>query len=85
MLSDKKLFSISEKQIAEMEDGIDMQKMRAFDKCNEDIRTMELTKNGLDLFMKRFGKDNRIYEKCEKLVVEIDDNIKQTQNHMDML
>jgi len=85
MSSDKKLFSISEKQIAEMEDGIDMQKMRAFDKCNEDIRTMELTKNGLDLFMKRFGKDNRIYEKCEKLVVEIDDNIKQTQNHMDML
>ena len=85
MSSDKKLFSISEKQIAEMEDSIDMQKMRAYDKCNEDIKTMELTKTGLDLFMKRFGKDNRIYEKCEKLIVEIDDNIKQTQNHMDML
>ena len=85
MSSDKKLFSISEKQIAEMEDGIDMQKMRAFDKCNEDIRTMELTKTGLDLFMKRFGKDNPIYNKCKDLVVDIEDNIKQTQNHMDML
>ena len=56
MSSDKKLFSISEKQIAEMEDSIDMQKMRAYDKCNEDIKTMELTKTGLDLFMKRFGR-----------------------------
>ena len=85
MSSDQKLFCISEDQIAEMEDGIDMQKMLAYDKCNEDIRTMELTKTGLDLFMKRFGKDNRIYEKCEKLIVDIEDNIKQTQNHIDML
>ena len=85
MSSDQKLFSISEKQLEEMENGIDMQKMRAYDKCNEDIKTMELTKTGLDLFMKRFGKDNRIYKKCEELIVDIDDNIKQTQNHMDML
>ena len=85
MSSDQKLFCISEDQIAEMEDGIDMQKMRAYDKCNEDIRTMELTKTGLDLFMKRFGKDNSIYDKCKKLIVDIDENIKQTQNHMDML
>ena len=85
MSSDKKLFCISEDQISEMEDGIDMQKMRATNKCNEDIRTMELTKTGLDLFMKRFGKDNPIYNKCKDLVVDIEDNIKQTQNHMDML
>ena len=85
MPSDQKLFSISEKQLEEMENGIDMQKMRAYDKCNEDIRVMELTKFGLDLHMKRFGKDNRIYKKCEELIVDIDDNIKQTQNHMDML
>ena len=42
-----------------MEDGFDMEKMRAFDKCNEDIRTMELAKTGLDLYMKRFGKDKQ--------------------------
>ena len=53
MSSDQKLFSISEKQLEEMENGIDMQKMRAYDKCNEDIRVMELTKFGLDLHMKR--------------------------------
>ena len=85
MSSDQKLFCISDKQLEEMEDSIDMQKMRAYDKCNEDIKTMELTKTGLDLFMKRFGKDNSIYDKCEKLIVDIDENIKQTQNHMDML
>ena len=85
MPSDQKLFSISEKQLEEMENGIDMQKMRAYDKCNEDIRTMELTKTGIDLFIKRFGKDNRIYNKCKDLVKDIEDNIKQTQNHMDML
>ena len=85
MSSDQKLFCISDKQLEEMENSIDMQKMRAYDKCNEDIKTMELTKTGLDLFMKRFGKDNSIYDKCEKLIVDIDENIKQTQNHMDML
>ena len=85
MPSDQKLFCISDKQLEEMENSIDMQKMRAYDKCNEDIKTMELTKTGLDLFMKRFGKDNRLYETCNKLIVELDDNIKQTQNHMDML
>ena len=83
--SDKEYFNISDKQIAEMEDGLDIDKIRAFDKHNEDIKTMELTKTGLDLFMKRFGKDNSIYDKCEKLIVDIDENIKQTQNHMDML
>ena len=83
--SDKEYFNISDKQIAEMEDGIDMDKIRAFDKHNEDIKTMELTKTGLDLFMKRFGKENNIYKKCEELIVDIDENIKQTQNHLDML
>ena len=82
---DKEYFNISDKQIAEMEDGLDMDKMRAFDKHNEDIKTMELTKTGLDLFMKRFGKENNIYKKCEELIVDIDENIKQTQNHLDML
>ena len=85
MSSDQKLFSISEKQLEEMENGIDMQKMRAYDKCNEDIKTMELTKTGLDLFIKRFGKDNHIYNKCKELIADIDCDIKQTQNHMDML
>ena len=83
--SDKEYFNISDKQIAEMEDGLDMDKIRAFDKHNEDIKTMELTKTGLDLFMKRFGKGNNIYKKCEELIVDIDENIKQTQNHLDML
>ena len=83
--SDKEYFNISDKQIAEMEDGLDMDKIRAFDKHNEDIKTMELTKTGLDLFIKRFGKENNIYKKCEELIVDIDENIKQTQNHLDML
>tara|TARA_Y100001937_G_scaffold48097_1_gene67163 strand:- start:36 stop:296 length:261 start_codon:yes stop_codon:yes gene_type:complete len=83
--SDKEYFNISDKQIAEMEDGLDIDKIRAFDKHNEDIKTMELTKTGLDLFMKRFGKENNIYKKCEELIVDIDENIKQTQNHLDML
>ena len=85
MSSDQKLFSISEKQLEEMENGIDMQKMRAYDKCNEDIRTMELTKHGLDLYINRFGKDNIISKKCKELKIDIKDIIKQTQNHMDML
>ena len=82
---DKEYFNISDQQIAEMEDGLDMDKMRAFDKHNEDVKIMELTKTGLDLFMKRFGKENNIYKKCEELIVDIDENIKQTQNHLDML
>ena len=85
MPSDQKLFCITEQQLEEMQDGIDMQKMSAYDKCNEDIKTMELAKTGLDLFMKRFGKENNIYKKCEELIVDIDENIKQTQNHLDML
>ena len=85
MSSDQKLFSISEKQLEEMENGIDMQKMRAYDKCNEDIRIMELTKHGLDLYINRFGKDNIISKKCKELKIDIKDIIKQTQNHMDML
>ena len=85
MPSDQKLFSISEKQLEEMENGIDMQKMRAYDKCNEDIRIMELTKHGLDLYINRFGKDNIISKKCKELKIDIKDIIKQTQNHMDML
>ena len=37
---DKEYFNISDRQIAEMEDGVDIDKMRAFDKHNEDIETM---------------------------------------------
>ena len=33
---DKEYFNISDQQIAEIEDGLDMDKMRAFDKHNED-------------------------------------------------
>ena len=40
---DKEYFNISDQQIAEMEDALDMDKMRAFDKHNEDIKIMELS------------------------------------------
>ena len=42
MPSDQKLFCITEQQLEEMQDGIDMQKMSAYDKCNEDIKTTGL-------------------------------------------
>ena len=50
---DKEYFNISDRQIAEMEDGVDIDKMRAFDKHNEDIETMELTKFALKNYIKR--------------------------------
>ncbi|BAQ90880.1 hypothetical protein [uncultured Mediterranean phage uvMED] len=84
-LEDKKLFCISEDQIAEMEDGLDLDKMRAFDKHNSDIETMTLCKAGLNMYIKRFGKESNIYEKCKELIVELDNNIKHTQNYMDVL
>ncbi len=64
---DKEYFNISDEQIAEMESVLDMDKMRAFDKHNEDVKIMELTKTGLELYIKRFGKESNIYEKCKTL------------------
>tara|TARA_Y100000114_G_C11488798_1_gene198874 strand:+ start:228 stop:488 length:261 start_codon:yes stop_codon:yes gene_type:complete len=83
--SDKEYFNISDKQIAEMEDGLDLDKMRAFDKHNEDIDTMELTKFALKNYIKRFGKESNIYEKCKDLIVELDNNIEHTENYKDLL
>ena len=82
---DKEYFNISDKQIAEMEDGVDIDKMRAFDKHNEDIETMELTKFALKNYIKRFGKESNIYDKCKELIVELDTNIEHTENYKDML
>ena len=83
--SDKEYFNISDQQIAEMEDGLDMDKMRAFDKHNEDVKIMELTKTGLELYIKRFGKESNIYEKCKELIVELDNNIEHTEKYKDLL
>ena len=82
---DKEYFNISDRQIAEMEDGVDIDKMRAFDKHNEDIETMELTKFALKNYIKRFGKESNIYDKCKELIVELDTNIEHTENYKDML
>ena len=82
---DKEYFNISDKQIAEMEDGVDIDKMRAFDKHNEDIETMELTKFALKNYIKRFGKESNIYDKCKELIVELDNNIDHTKNYKDIL
>ena len=82
---DKEYFNISDRQIAEMEDGVDLDKMRAFDKHNEDIETMELTKFALKNYIKRFGKESNIYDKCKELIVELDTNIEHTENYKDML
>ena len=60
-------------------------KMSAYDKCNEDIKTMELAKTGLDLFMKRFGKESNIYQQCKNLIVELDNNIEHTEKYKDLL
>ena len=82
---DKEYFNISDRQIAEMEDGVDIDKMRAFDKHNEDIETMELTKFALKNYIKRFGKESNIYDKCKELIVELDTNIEHTENYKDIL
>ena len=82
---DKEYFNISDRQIAEMEDGVDIDKMRAFDKHNEDIETMELTKFALKNYIKRFAKESNIYDKCKELIVELDTNIEHTENYKDML
>jgi len=84
-IKDKEYFNISDQQIADMEDGLDLDKMRAFDKHNEDVKTMELTKFGLELYIKRFGKESNIYEKCKELIVELDNNINHTENYKDLL
>ena len=82
---DKEYFNISDDQIADMEDGLDLDKMRAFDKHNEDVKTMELTKFGLELYIKRFGKESNVYEQCKSLIVDIDNNIQHTEKYKDLL
>jgi hypothetical protein len=84
-IKDKEYFNISDQQIAEMEDGVDLEKMRAFDKHNEDVETMKLTKFALKNYIKRFGKESNIYDKCKELIVELDNNIEHTENYKDIL
>ena len=62
-----------------------MDKMRSLDKNLEDIQIMELTKNSLSLYIKRFGKESNIYEKAKDIIVDLDRNIDETQNFMDKL
>jgi len=46
---------------------------------------MELAKNSLSLYIKRFGKESNIYEKAKDIIVDLDNNINETQNFMDKL
>ena len=83
--SDQELFEISDSEIAEIESGIDMDKMRAFDKHNEDVDVMRLTQLALKNYIKRFGKESNIYEPCKELIVELHNNIEHTEKYKDML
>ena len=84
-MSDRLLLGLSAKELDDMENSIDMDKMRAFDKHNEDVKIMELTKTGLELYIKRFGKESNIYEKCKNLIVELNNNIEHTEKYKDLL
>ena len=46
---------------------------------------MELTKYGLELYIKRFGKESNIYQQCKNLIVELDNNIEHTEKYKDLL
>ena len=68
-----------------MENSIDMDKMRSLDKNLEDVQIMQLAKNSLSLYIKRFGRESNIYEKAKDIIVDLDNNINETQNFMDKL
>ena len=84
-MSDKLLWGLSDQEIDDMENGIDIQKMRSLDKNLEDIEIMQLAKNSLKMYLKRFGKESNIYEKAKDIIVDLDRNIDETQNFMDKL
>ena len=84
-MSDKLLWGLSDQEIDDMENSLDVQKMRSFDRNLEDIEIMQLAKNSLKMYLKRFGKESNIYEKAKDIIVDLDRNIDETQNFMDNL
>ena len=60
-MSDKLLYGISDKELDEMENSIDIQKMHSLDKNLEDVEIMQLAKNSLKMYIKRFGKESNIF------------------------
>ena len=84
-MSDKLLWGLSDQEIDDMENSLDVQKMRSFDRNLEDIEIMQLAKNSLKMYLKRFGKESNIYEKAKDIIVDLDNNINETQNFMDNL
>ena len=84
-MSDKLLWGLSDQEIDDMENSLDVQKMRSFDRNLEDIEIMQLAKNSLKMYLKRFGKESNIYEKAKDIIIDLDNNIKETQNFMDKL
>jgi len=84
-MSDKLLYGLSDQEIDAMENSLDIQKMRSFDRNLEDIEIMQLAKNSLKMYLKRFGKESNIYEKAKDIIVDLDRNIDETQNFMDKL
>lgn len=84
-MSDKLLWGLSDREIDDMENSIDVQKMRSLDRNLEDIEIMQLAKNSLKMYLKRFGKESNIYEKAKDIIVDLDRNIDETQNFMDNL
>ena len=84
-MSDRLLFGLSAKELDDMENSIDMDKMRSLDKNLEDVQIMQLAKNYLSLYIKRFGRESNIYEKAKDIIVDLDNNINETQKHMDNL
>ena len=84
-MSDKLLWGLSDQEIDDMENSLDVQKMRSFDRNLEDIEIMQLAKNSLKIYLKRFGKESNIYDKAKDIIVDLDNNINETQNFMDKL
>ena len=60
-MSDRLLFGLSAKEIDDMENSIDMDKMQSLDKNLEDVQIMQLAKNSLSIYIRRFGREINIY------------------------
>lgn len=84
-MSDKLLYGLSDKELDEMENSIDMTKMQSYDRHLENIEIMQLAKNSLKIYIKRFGKNSNIYDKANDIIGDLEKNINETQNFMDML
>ena len=68
-MSDRLLFGLSAKELDDMENSIDMDKMRSLDKNLEDVQIMQLAKNSLSIYIRRFGRESNIYEKAKILLL----------------